>query len=793
MPATSKRKKGTWSPRNTSLQRVALIGTYLPRKCGIATFTSDLAEAIAAAAPRLDVFALAMNDRPEGYRYPPRVHFEINDKRLNEYRLAADFLNVSKTDVLIVEHEYGIFGGVQGAHLLELMRRVRMPVLTTLHTVLRNPSDEQRRVMEQIAELSDFLIVLAERAYDFLRDIYNVPDEKIVHVPHGIPETPFVDPAFYKDKFGVEGRKVILTFGLLSPNKGIEFMIEALPEVVARHPDVVYIVLGATHPGVVAHSGEDYRLGLQRLAEDKGVADHVMWVNKFVETEELLEFLGAADLYVTPYLNEEQICSGTLAYALGAGNAMISTPYWYAQEMLADGRGVLTPFRDPEAMSEAINRLFDNELERHAMRKRAYQHTRSMVWPAVAGQYLDLAVRAQQHRKRQPRSVEISQEVRRETPGLPEIKIDHLRRLTDTTGIFHAAKHTVPDRSEGYWTDDQAMALIAVLMAQDHADDTTGAELDVLAARYLSFMEDALNRETGRFRRRLSYDRRWVNDDEPSQVCHGHAIWGLGEAVARSHSRGLAALSMGLFHESLPGTLAFSDSAAIALALVGIHAYLRKFGGDSAVRRARETLGQTLLDRFHRHGSGDWPWLDDEVGRGAGRIPHALLLCGRWMFNNAMIEQALRSLEWLAQVQSIERRFAPIGAWGTFRRGDSKPRFDQVAGDALAMIGACIEAYHVTNDQKWMDHAHSAFDWFLGDNDLHIPLYDPTTGGCYDALSTHGVNENQSAQPTLAWLLSIMMLREQRLEKEKPGVLSGVVVKPVEVPRRRPEGELVAG
>jgi glycosyltransferase involved in cell wall biosynthesis len=773
MPMTTpKRKKNpTWS----SLQRVALLGTYLPRKCGIATFTSDLTDAIAATAPRLDVFSVAMNDRPEGYRYPPRVHFEINERRLVEYRLAADFLNVSKADVLIVEHEYGIFGGTAGSHLLELMRRVRMPVLTTLHTVLRNPNDDQRRVMNQIVEASDYLIVLADKALGFMREVYDVPEHKIAPIAHGIHDVPFADPNFYKDKFGVEGRRVILTFGLLSPGKGIEHMIEALPAIVAQHPDVVYIVLGATHPGVVAHSGEDYRIGLKRRATELGVADHVMFVNKFVETEELMEFLGAADLYVTPYLNEEQICSGTLAYALGTGNAMISTPYWYAQEMLADGRGVLVPFRDAAKLAEAVCTLFANDVERHAMRKRAYQFTRQMVWAEVAGQYLDLAVRAQQVRKREPRLIAPSREVKPETPGLPELKLDHLQRLTDATGLLHAAKYTVPDRARGYRTDDNAQALIAVLMAQNHAGDASAADLDILVSRYLSLLDHALDRQSGRVRQQLSYERLWT-DDGDNEACHGRTIWALGETVARSPARGVGAVAMSLFHDALGATATFGDPHAIAYALVGIHAYLRKFGGDSAVRRARENLANHLFDRFKRHATDEWPWLSDRLTPIAARLPQALLLSGRWMFDNAMIEQALRSLEWLMTVQIGEGHFAPVGSLAALTPGQPKPRFDQHPADAHATIDACLEAWHVTQDRRWLDYAHQAFNWFLGDNDLHVPLYDHVTGGCCDALTAQGVNENQSAVATLAWLLSLMLLAEHRIETDKATATQPVIV-----------------
>ncbi|MEZ6193944.1 MAG: glycosyltransferase family 4 protein, partial [Phycisphaerales bacterium] len=442
-------------------------------------------------------------------------------------------------------------------YILDLLRRLRMPIVATLHTVLKDPNDDQREITRQLGEVCDRFVVMAERAYEFLTGIYDIPEHKIKLIPHGIPDVPFVDPNFYKDHFGVEGKKVILTFGLLSPNKGIENMIEALPRIVDRHPDAVYIVLGATHPGVIEHSGEDYRLGLKRRAAELGVTDHVEFVNKFVELDELVEFLGAADVYVTPYLNEAQITSGTLAYALGTGKATVSTPYWHAQELLAEGRGKLVPFADSKSLAAAVNHLFDHETERHAIRKRAYQYTRPMRWHDVAGQYLNLFAEVREERNRNPKPVEQPARKLLEAPhDLTEIKLDHLLTLTDDVGILHHAKSTIPDRHHGYTTEDNARALVAVLMAQDHLDFAAGGKVEPLQTTYLSFLEHAFDPETERFRTTMGYDRNW-RAGELSDDVHAQAVLALGEAVARCQSRGPMTLAADLFHRALPACETF--------------------------------------------------------------------------------------------------------------------------------------------------------------------------------------------------------------------------------------------
>ena len=749
--ARVKRKK--WESLNT----VGIIGNYLPRRCGIATFTTDLTESLTEVAPRVNCWAVVMNDTPEGYVYPGRVRFEVNQNQPDEYRLAADFLNMNQIDVVCLQHEYGIFGGRAGGYILELLRDLRMPVVTTLHTVLREPSPKQREVMLELCELSDRLVVMSEQAAEFMRKIYGLSAQKLAKIPHGIPDVPFVDPTFHKDLFGVEGRKVLLSFGLISPGKGIEHMIAALPAVVSEHPDVVYVILGATHPHIRRESGEEYRLSLQLKAKDLGVEEHVAFYNRFVERDELCEFLGAADIYATPYLNEAQIVSGTLAYALGAGKAVVSTPYWHAQEMLADGRGRIVPFGDSEALAREINDLLANETERHAIRKRAYKYCRQMVWQQVAKRYLDLFVRAKRGRLRRPKPTFRAKTMGRRGLELPEVRLDHLRRLTDDTGILQHARFTVPKRTEGYCTDDNARALIVALMAQQLLPEDP--EVDRLAARYLSFLDYAFNEKAGRFRNYMTYDRKW-REQEGSEDSHGRALWGLGVGLALSRTEGQMGLTLNLFQRALPIVESFRSPRSWAFTLVGIHAYLRRFSGDSRVRRVRATLAERLFEMFRQHAGNSWPWLEDCLNYCNAKIPHALILSGQWMRCQEMLETGLRALEWLVGIQvSPQGYFVPVGNRGWYTRGGAKARFDQQPVEAHATIEACVEAYNVTRHERWMDTARMCLDWFLGRNDLRVSLYDPATGGCRDGLQSEGVNENQGAESTLAWLMSLLTMR----------------------------------
>ncbi len=742
------------------IESVAVIGNYLPRQCGIATFTTDLVESIAAEAPDINCWAAVMNDKPEGYSYPEKVRFEINQNKLADYRVASQFINISQTDIVSLQHEYGLFGGQAGSHLLELMGDLRMPVVTTLHTVLKDPAPEYRNVMGKLADLSDKLVVMSRKACEFLKDIYGVPDEKIAFIHHGIPDTPFIDSSFYKDKFGVEGKKVLLTFGLLSPNKGIEDMLQALPSVIDKYPDVVYIILGATHPHVLKLHGEAYRLMLQQLVRKLDIGKHVIFQNRFVALKELCEFLGIADIYITPYREEAQITSGTLAYAMGTGKAVISTPYWYATEMLAEGRGRIVPFGDPHALAEQITGLFENDAERHAIRKKAYTFSREAVWKEVARKYLQVFSEARQNRvcRPRPRHSYVENITAITNFDLPEIKLDHLKALTDDTGILQHATYTIPHRTHGYCTDDNARALLVAAMGQKYLSPN-GLGLDRLSGHYLGFLLYAYNEENGRFRNFMTYSRQWL-EQTGSEDAHGRALWCLGKAVSFLDDPGHLAMNATLFSKALPAAESFRSPRAIAFCLVGIHAYLQKFSGDSEVSRIRKVLADRLFNQFKNNATDDWPWLENALNYANGKLSHALLLSGHSMQRDDMTTMGLCSLRWLLATQTESSHFVPVGSNGWYEKGGSKARFDQQPVEAYAMIDACVEAFNITRDRNWFDNAVMSFNWFLGHNDLNMSLYDPKTGGCRDGLMADGINQNQGAESSLAWLLSLMTLQK---------------------------------
>jgi hypothetical protein len=610
-------------------------------------------------------------------------------------------------------------------------------------------------VLEEVAALSDRLVVMSERSSEYLQKIYHVLPEKIDLIPHGIPDVPFVDPSFNKDLFGVEGKTVLLSFGLLSASKGIETVISAMPEIVARHPNSVYIVVGATHPHVIKHEGETYRLSLQWLAQQKGVESHVIFYNRFVSLEELVKFIGAADIYITPYLNEAQIVSGTLAYTLGAGKAIISTPYWYAQEMLADKRGVLVPFRDPAALAEQVINLLDNEAERHAMRKRAYMFGRAMIWSEVAKRYMESFERARAERRNYIPPGFIAKALDKYPSELPPLKTDHLRAMTDETGILQHALFTVPNYSHGYTTDDNARALLVSILL----DELGNSESFGLASRYLAFLGFAFNVQNKRFRNVMDYQRKWA-EDTGSDDSHGRALWALGTVLSHSTTPSFNSMAGWMFEQALPSILVTTSPRAWAFALIGISEYSQKYSGDRMANQVSEELAGRLLKLYHNNRSEDWCWFERKLTYCNAALPHALIICGRSIPNSAMSDAGLESLQWLAELQLAGNgHFVPIGSNGFYPYGSDRARFDQQPIEAQAMVSACLEAFRITGDKRWNKEARLAFEWFLGRNDLKLPLYDATTGGCRDGLHPDRPNENQGAESTLAFLQSLLELR----------------------------------
>ncbi len=656
----------------------------------------------------------------------------------------------------------------------DLLRGLKMPVVTTLHTVLREPNPDQLNVMEEIAELSDRLIVMSQLSSQFLQEIFKVPGSKIDLVPHGVPDLPFLDPNFYKDRFGVEGKAVLLTFGLLSPNKGIENVIQAMPQILAKHENVVYLVAGATHPHILRREGDKYRAGLQALAKEMGVESQVIFHDRFVSPEEMAEFIGAADIYITPYRHEAQVVSGTLAYALGAGKAIISTPYWHAIELLDEGRGALVPFQDPDAIAQKTIELLTTPALRHAMRKRAYLFGRDMVWKKAAQGYMGSFARVRSDRMENPRVQFSARATGKSLNLLPSLKLDHVNALTDDTGMLQHAIFTIPNRAEGYTTDDNARALIFTVLMNQLAGEETAMSAAAQAAnpdwafRYLAFLEHAFNAKNKRFRNFLGYDHRWL-EEQGSEDSHGRALWALGTVLGRSANSGLRGAAGRLFEYSLPAVVEFHSPRACAYAVLGIQEYLHSYPGDRDAQRVRFALAQRLLAMYESVHRPDWKWFENVVAYGNARLPQAMLLVGSACGSEPMLSAGLDSLEWLMATQRCPAHghFVPIGSQGFFRQGGKQARFDQQPVEAAGAVSACLQAYRVTADNRWRTAAWSAFNWFLGDNDLQLSLYDSATGGCRDGLHPERANQNQGAESTLSFLMALLEMRSLQ-HSEKP-------------------------
>ncbi len=740
-----------------NVQTMALLGSYVPRRCGIATFTKDLRDALAANGDKTRTLVLAMDDVPGGYPYPDEVRFQIQANRVQDYATAADLLNINQIDVAIVQHEFGIYGGPAGAHLLAFMRRLRMPIITTLHTLLTDPNEEQAAVMSEIISASDRLAVMSQGAMDILRSVYSVPAAMIAVIPHGIPDVPFVDPTFYKDQFGLEGRRVLLTFGLISPGKGIETAISALPEIVKDHPEVVYVILGATHPNIVKREGQAYLASLERLAEKLGVRENVVFHNRYVTLEELCGYLGACDVYVMPYLGKSQIVSGTLAYAMGTGKAVVSTPFAYAQEMLADGRGGLFPFGDAGALARQVKEFLGDRIAANAIRKKAYMYCRPMVWKEVGYRYIQLAGEILLDRAEAPRPALRQRPPMPQVGTLQDINVSHLLTLTDETGLMQHATYAVPDRTHGYCTDDNARALVAAIM---YADLTNDDSLSRATNTYMSFLHHAFDPATRRFRNFMTYNRHWVSEPGAEDV-HGRAMWALGQVVALAPNDAILSFSSRLFFSGLEMLESFTSPRAWAFALVGIHSYLERFSGDAYARRIRASLASRLYDLFRRNVGDDWPWCEDTTTYDNAKLPHALILSGKWLQDDAMLAQGLTSLEWLVRLQVSDSGVVSlIGNQGWMSRSGGRARFDQQPVEALALVQACAEAFRCTQERVWAERARICLGWFLGSNDTESVLCDYATGGCRDGLHADGPNLNEGAESTLAWLLSLLTIHQ---------------------------------
>jgi glycosyltransferase involved in cell wall biosynthesis len=753
----------------TPLRRLAFIGNSLPRRCGIATFTTDLQQAVAASGADVETSIVAMNDHRHAYDYPSVVRFQVNDDVMGDYVAAADFLNAGQFEIISLQHEFGIFGGEAGGHIMALLSRLTVPVVTTLHTVLSAPTPAQRRVMSAIVDASSKVVVMAEKGRELLRTIYRVPAEKIEVIPHGIPDFAYVEPDQAKAKFGFSDRAVILTFGLLSPNKGVEVMIDAMPSILTSCPSAVYVVLGATHPNLVREQGEAYRDSLAARARERGVENHVVFLDQFVDQATLLDFISMCDVYVTPYLDEAQMTSGTLAYSFGLGKAVVSTPYWHARELLADGRGVLVPFGNATAIGGEIAGLLSDDARRQAMRKRAYASSRSMTWERTAERYLAAFENARRgYRLRvipRPGQTALS---RGYTP--PEMRIGHLLTMCDDTGLFQHAVHSVPDRAHGYCVDDNARALLLACALNSPGEQRLS---EPLTGRFAAFVQHAWNPDTKRFRNFMSFDRRWL-EDAGSEDSHGRTLWALGECARGDANPSRRLWAAALFDKALPIAESFSSPRAWAFALLGLDAYCAAVAEHSFAGRVRHRLAERLIAILSAVETADWSWFEEGLSYDNARLPQALIVTGISTGKPAYIEPGLRSLRWLTTRQTTAAGlFRPVGT-ASFGEQRKPPRtFDQQPLEATATISACHAAWRADGDVGWKSETARAFAWFLGDNDLSLPLVDLDTGSCRDGLHPDRANENRGGESVVSYLLSLAEMRRlARMGMESPTLAS---------------------
>ena len=702
------------------------------------------------------VDVLAMSDR-EGYKYPRCVEFEIPEADQLAYRNAAEFINRKGYDLLSIQHEYGIFGGQAGCYLMNLAREAKMPIVTTLHTVLQDPSANQKAVLDELLQLSERVVVMSEKAIEFLEDVHKVCRSKIDLIHHGIPSVSCESGGKFRAKLGIDG-PMILTFGLLSPDKGIQYVIEAMPAIVQEQPGTTYVVVGATHPNIRASSGESYRKGLMKLADDLGVSKNVRFVDRFVEADELVEYLGAMDIYITPYLNPKQITSGTLAYSVGAGKPVISTPYWYAKELLADGRGVLVPFKDAGAISDAVLNLQNNPGTKREIGRKAAEFGQKMLWPEVGQTYLDTFSRARMDSENRLRTLLPKPLTRHSTANsLPEIQLKHLFDLSDDTGILQHATYTTPNRAEGYCVDDNARALLFTAYLETRGP--LSADVGLLQSRYLSFLLNAFNPENGRFRNFMNFSREWL-EAMGSEDSHGRSLWGLGSMVHHCRDHGRRDVAKHLFELGSPALYKTKSLRTWAYGILSIDEYLQGVPNDPKALEMLETLSSRIWSQFEYHQSDAWPWFEQSLTYANTRLPQALILAGERIGNASMLQAGIESLAWIMQVQtSFGGYYAPIGSDGFYVRGKERSYFDQQPVEASASVSACLSAYRLTRETFWLEESHRAFRWFLGENALGEPLYDFATGGCHDGLHVNRVNRNQGAESTISFLCALSELR----------------------------------
>jgi glycosyltransferase involved in cell wall biosynthesis len=732
---------------------VAFMGTYGPRRCGIASFTADLALAVASDDRRVLPMILAVTEPSGQYQYPSEVKFEIRQNIKADYARAAEFVNYSDVRLVSIQHEYGIFGGSDGGYVLDFLHALRVPAVVTLHTVLKKPSENQRAIVRKLAAQCAQVVVMSQVARDLLASSYGVHNSKVRTIPHGIPVMQRQsDQRALKAKFGVEGRRLLLTFGLLSPNKGIETVIRALPDLVAAFPDLVYFVVGATHPVILRREGEAYRTMLEREAEELGVRDHLAFRAQYVSGNELRQYLQAADIFVTPYLNEAQVTSGVLSYAMGAGAAVVSTPYWHARELLADGRGRLFPFKDHAALSRTLFELLGSPDELQNARTAAHDFAHSMAWPRIGDAYFESIHDALQ--------VSVPQRTgstaREPAPAstLPELCLEHLLRMTDDTGIIQHATYSVPARRSGYCIDDNARALIVAVQA-DHVYGS--GETRALVTTYLSYLHGSQD-ECGTFRNFMSYER-VLESAPPSDDCVGRAIWALGVTVELAEDAGCRRLARDMLDRALPHARELGPRGT-AQTVLGLVSVLETDPGATGARRMLDGLVAKLTSCYDDNATGDWRWFEPTLTYDNAILPLALFAAYGVTGERASLRSARESLEFLEETCFEGDHLQLVGNTGWHSSGGEKACADEQTIDAAAFVLAFRCAYEVTQDRHYLQRMREAFGWFLGANRLQLPLYDFATGGCRDGIGVSEINQNQGAESTICFLMSLLKTLE---------------------------------
>ena len=745
--------------------KIVYIGTYPPRECGIGTFTMNLYKSMIsnndATDTKVEGFIVAMNDQEQTYNYPEEVKLVIRQEHQRDYLEAVKFINLSGADICVLEHEFGIYGGQNGIYILPLLHRLEIPLIVTLHTIVKSPSYTEKAVLQELCKMAHKVVVMSHKAIEFLTGIYKVDKDKIVYIEHGVPDIQF-NHEQSKKEFKLENRKLFLTFGILSRNKGIETVIKALPKVIEKYPDVLYMVLGKTHPNVIRHSGEEYRNFLQRLVKSLKLDSHVVFINEFINQKELFKYLSASDIYITPYLNEAQITSGTLSYAVGVGSAVVSTPYWHAAELLSGGIGRLFNFNDSEELSMIFMDLLDNPEVLKELRKKAFDYGKTITWPKSGGKYNDLAA---QIIKDNPK-VFVKKETIIDPLVMPPFSLDHIKRLTDDTGIIQHAKFGIPNLKEGYCLDDNARAMLMVLMAYKQLKDETAINLAPIYLSYINYMQN----KDGTFRNFLSFNRNFL-DEVGSEDSFGRAIWALGYLLGNAPNDAYYQTGKVVFFDASQNFENLQSIRGIANTILGISYYLKSNPSDESMKGILKSLAGKLIRHYEENSTENWKWFEALFAYDNGILPLSLLHSAEILQDEKITRIAIESMNFLTSVTFKEAYLSIIGNEKWYKKDGERSFFAQQPLDALAMVLMYHQAFHLTKDKEYINKLFSCFMWFLGENDLRMSLFDFETKGCCDGFERYGVNRNQGAESSLSYLISHLTVLQAFEEFEKIDIL----------------------